>query len=151
MLGTMPGIFGLTITTWVINKVAGYPMDPIEGKNRIKTYDGIFLSLAGQMSRIGMPDQRIPISVSDVGYILEEVFRGKSPLSGHSTKLALSKWDPNQPVSLQNVVIMTKEEQKNHEKRILNGNERLEDVYTKEQIDLVNKRLDEEKYYSQFR
>ena len=151
VLGTMPGIFGLTIATWVITKVAGYPMDPIEGKNRVKVYDGIFLSLAGQMSRIGMPDQRIPISVSDVGYILEEVFRGKSPLSGYSTKLALSKWDPNQPVSLQNVVIMTKEEQKNHEKRVLNGNERLEDVYTKEQIDLVNKRLDEEKYYSQFR
>lgn len=151
VLGTMPGIFGLTIATWVITKVAGYPMDPIEGKNRIKIYDGIFLSLAGQMSRIGMPDQRIPISVGDVGYILEEVFRGKSPLSGYSTKLALSKWDPNQPVSLQNVVIMTKEEQKNHEKRILNGKERLEDVYTKEQIDLVNKRLDEEKYYSQFR
>lgn len=151
VLGTMPGIFGLTIATWVITKVAGYPMDPIEGKNRIKIYDGIFMSLAGQMSRIGMPDQRIPISVDDVGYILEEVFRGKSPLSGYSTKLVLSKWDPNQPVSLQNVVIMTKEEQKNHEKRVLNGGESLENVYTKEQIDLVNKRLDEEKYYSQFR
>lgn len=151
VLGTMPGIFGLTIATWIITKVSGYPMNPIEGKNRIKVYDGIFQSLAGQMSRIGMPDQRVPVAVSDIGYLVEEVFRGKSPLSGYSTRLTLSKWDPSKPVSLQNVVIMTKEEQKTHEERVLNGDESLDDVYTKEQLDMVNKRLDEEKYYSQFR
>lgn len=151
VLGTMPAIFGLTMATWIITKVSGYPMDPIEGKNRIKIYDGIYQSLAGQTSRIGISDQRVPVSIQDAGYLLEEVFRGKSPLSGYSTRLTLSKWDPSKPISLQNVVIMTKDEQKKHEERVLTGGETLEAVYTKEQLDLVNKRLDEEKYYSQFR
>ncbi|CCH59466.1 hypothetical protein TBLA_0B06430 [Henningerozyma blattae CBS 6284] len=151
VLGTMPGIFGLTIATWVLTKVSGYPMEPIEGKNRIKLYDGIYQSLAGQMTRIGMPDQRVPIALKDVGYIVEEIFRGKSPISGFSTRLTLSKWDPSLPVSLQNVVLMTKEEQKDHELKILNGNQKLHEVYPQEVLDLVAKRFDEEKYYSQFR
>lgn len=151
VLGTMPGVFGLTIATWVLCKISGYPMQPIEGKNRIKVYDGIYQSLAGQMSRIGMPDQRVPIALSDIGYLLEEVWRGKSPISGYSTRLTLSKWDPNQPVSLQNVIIMTKEEQKEHEKRILNGDESIEDVYSAEVLAIIEKRFSEEIYYSKFR
>ncbi|QLL30639.1 hypothetical protein HG536_0A04560 [Torulaspora globosa] len=151
VLGTMPGIFGLTIATWILTKVSGYPMNPIEGKNRIKIYDGIYQSLAGQMTRIGMPDQRVPIALKEVSYIVEEVFRGKSPVSGFSTRLTLSKWDPKKPVSLQNVVVLTKEEQKIHEDRVLNGGEPLEKVYPKQILDLVNKRFQEEEYYSQFR
>lgn len=151
VLGTMPGIFGLTIATWILTTVSEYPMNPIEGKNRIKVYDGIYQSLAAQMSRIGMPDQRVPVSVKDIGYILEEVFRGKSPVSGYSTRLTLSKWDPKEPVSLQNVVILTKDEQKIHEDRVLLGNEKFEDVYSKEVLHLIKKRFGEERYYSQFR
>lgn len=151
VLGTMPGVFGLTIATWVLTKLSGYPMEPIEGKNRIKIYDGIYQSLASQMTRIGMPDQRVPIALSEIGYIVEEVFRGKSPVSGFSTRLTLSKWDPSKPVSLQNVVVLTKEEQKEHETRILNGTERLEDVYSPEALATVKKRFVEEDYYSQFR
>lgn len=123
VLGTMPGVFGLTIASWLLTKISGYPMEPIVGKNRIKVYDGIYQSLAGQMTRIGRPDQRIPIALKEVGYICEEVFRGKSPVSGFSTRLTLSKWDPAKPVSLQNVVLLTKEEQKIHEDRVLNGGE----------------------------
>lgn len=151
VLGTMPGIFGLTIATWILTKVSGYPMNPIEGKNRIKVYDGIYQSLAGQMTRIGMPDQRVPIALKEVSYIVEEVFRGKSPMSGFSTRLTLSKWDPKKPVSLQNVVLLTKEEQKVHEDRVLNGDDKLEDVYPQQVLELVNKRFREEEYYSQFR
>ena len=151
VLGTMPGIFGLTIATYILTKVSGYPMNPIEGKNRIKVYDGILQSLAGQTSRIGEKDQRVPVALADIGYIVEEVFRGKSPVSGYSTRLTLSKWDPSKPITIQNVVLLTKEEQKEHEKRVLNGGEKLEDVYSPEVIALVNKRFDEEKYYSQYR
>ncbi|KAH3900155.1 related to E.coli molybdopterin-converting factor chlN [Saccharomycodes ludwigii] len=151
VLGTMPGVFGLSIVTWLLTKIAGYPLDPIVGKNRIKVYDGIYQSLAGQTTRIGKQDQRIPIALSDIGYLVEEVWRGRSPVSGFSTRLTLSKWDPSKPISLQNVVILTKEEQKEHENRILNGNEKFEDVYSKEVLDLVAKRFSEEAYYSKFR
>ncbi|KAL6937364.1 hypothetical protein ACO0RG_003869 [Hanseniaspora osmophila] len=151
VLGTMPGVFGLTIVSWLLTKIAGYPMEPIVGKNRYKVHDSMHQSLAGQMTRIGMPDQRVPISTQDVPYILEEVFRGKSPISGFSTRLTLSKWDPSKPLSLQNVVIMTREEQKTHEEKVLNGNQSLLDVYSKDVLDLIAKRFAEEKFYSEFR
>ncbi|QEU61429.1 Tcd1/Tcd2 [Kluyveromyces lactis] len=151
VLGTMPGVFGLTIATWVLCKISGYPMEPIEGKNRIKLYDGIYQSLASQMTRIGQKDQRIPIALSDIGYIVEEVWRGKSPVSNYSTRLTLSKWDPTKPVSIQNVILLTKDEQREHEARILNGTETFSDVYSKEALAMINKRFQEELYYSQFR
>ncbi|CAD1809256.1 tRNA threonylcarbamoyladenosine dehydratase 2 [Candida parapsilosis] len=151
VLGTMPGMFGLAIATYILTTVSGYPMEPIEGKNRYKIYDDMLQSLAGQQLRIGEEDQRVKISMADVSYILEEVFRGKSPISNYSTRLALSKWDPSKEISLQNVVVMTKDEQRKHEKRVLIGGEKLEDVYSKEVIDLVKSRHADEAYYSKFR
>ncbi|ODV93319.1 hypothetical protein PACTADRAFT_51924 [Pachysolen tannophilus NRRL Y-2460] len=151
VLGTMPCIFGLALSTYIITEIAGYPVEPIEGKNRYKVYDGILQSLAGQQSRIGEDEQRTPIALSDVNYIVEEVFRGKSPISNYSTRLTLSRWIRDKPLSYQNVVLMTKEEQKIHEQRVLNGGEKVEDVYSKEVLERIQKRFQEEKWYSQFR
>ncbi|KAK6462649.1 ubiquitin--protein ligase molybdopterin-converting factor [Scheffersomyces coipomensis] len=151
VLGTMPGMFGLTIATYLITSISGYPIEPIEGKNRYKIYDGMLQSLAGQQSRIGKLEQRIPISLNDVPYILEEIYRGKSPISNYSTRLTLSRWDPAQELSFQNVVIMTKEEQKAHEDSVLNGGKSLTEFYSQDILDRVEQRFKEEKYYSQFR
>ncbi|KAI5951979.1 hypothetical protein KGF54_005054 [Candida jiufengensis] len=151
VLGTMPGMFGLAIASYVLAKVSDYPIEPIEGKNRYKLYDDLLQSIAGQQTRIGKTDQRVQISMLDVIYLLEDVFRGKSPISNYSTRLTLSRWDSTKEISLQNVVIMTKEEQKLHEKRVLIGGEPLEVVYPREVIELVNKRFKDEAYFSQFR
>ncbi|GMG21951.1 unnamed protein product [Ambrosiozyma monospora] len=151
VLGTMPCIFGLALATHILTEVAGYPIEPIDGKNRYKVYDSLLQTLASQQTRLGGLAQRVPIAVSDVNYILEEVFRGKSPVSGYSTRLTLSRWDPKKELSLQNVIVLTKEEQKVHEQRILIGGENFEDVYPKETLDLIEKRFAEERYYSNFR
>lgn len=151
VLGTMPSLFGLTITTWILSNISDKPLEPIEGKNRIKVYDGIYQSLTGQMSRVGRPTQRIPLALKDVSYLVEEVFKGKSPISGISTRLTLSKWDPSKPISLQNVTVLTKDEQREHENRILIGNESLRDVYDANVLERVSKRFKDEAYYSQFR
>lgn len=151
VLGTMPSLFGLTITTWILSNISDKPLEPVEGKNRIKIYDGIYQSLAGQMSRVGIPSQRIPLALKDVSYLVEEVFKGKSPISGISTRLTLTKWDPSKPISLQNVVVLTKNEQKVHEDRVLKGKESLQDVYDAKVLKLVSQRFREEAYYSQFR
>ncbi|CAI4544696.1 ASN_HP2_G0031720.mRNA.1.CDS.1 [Saccharomyces cerevisiae] len=151
VLGTMPSLFGLTITTWILSNISDKSLEPVEGKNRIKVYDGIYQSLAGQMSRVGIPSQRIPLALKDVSYLVEEVFKGKSPISGISTRLTLTKWDPSKPISLQNVVVLTKNEQKVHEDRVLKGKESLQDVYDAKVLKLVSQRFREEAYYSQFR
>lgn len=89
--------------------------------------------------------------MKDVSYLVEEVFKGKSPISGISTRLTLSKWDPSKPISLQNVTVLTKDEQREHENRILIGNESLRDVYDANVLERVSKRFKDEAYYSQFR
>lgn len=151
VLGTMPGMFGLALATHIITSVAGYPTEYVEGKNRIKIYDGILQSLAGQEARIGHLEQRTPVSLKDVPYIVEEVFRGKSVVSNYSTRLTLSRWDPFKELSFQNIVLMTKDEQKKHEERVLKGGEKLEDVYNEEVLKRVGMRFSQERYYSTFR
>jgi tRNA A37 threonylcarbamoyladenosine dehydratase len=152
VLGTMPGMFGLALATRIVTEAGGYPVEPIEGKNRYKVYDSLFQSLAGQQTRVGVKNQRTPwFALSDVQYVLEEVWRGKSPVSGLSTRLTLSRWYSGQELGMQNVVVLTKEEQKEHEKRVLLGGEKIEDVYPAEVIERVLQRFEEEKYYSQFR
>lgn len=152
VLGTMPGMFGLAIATRIVTEAGGYPVEPIEGKNRYKVYDSLLQSLSGQQTRIGIPSQRTPwVGMSDVQYILEEVWRGKSPVSGLATRLTLSRWYPDQELGMQNVVVLTKEEQKEHEQRVLLGGEKIEDVYPKDVIERVLHRFEEEKYYAKFR
>ncbi|CAK9440407.1 uncharacterized protein LODBEIA_P45070 [Lodderomyces beijingensis] len=151
VLGTMPGMFGLAIATHILTSVAGYPMEPIEGKNRYKVYDDLVKSLAAQQGRLGIEEQRVPVSVGDANYLLEEVFRGKSPISLLSSRLVLSRWDPARELGCSNVVVMTKEEQRNHEKRVLLGGEDVASVYPAEVVTLVNKRFKDEAYYSRFR
>lgn len=151
VLGTMPGMFGLALATHIITTVAGYPTEYVEGKNRIKFYDGILQSLAGQQARIGHLDQRTPVAMKDVPYIVEEVFRGKSVVSNYSTRLTLSRWNPKAELSFQNIVVMTKDEQRNHEEKVLKNGSSLEDVYSEEVIKRVEMRFAQERYYSTFR
>lgn len=151
VLGTMPGMFGLALATHIITTVSGYPTEYVEGKNRIKIYDGILQSLAGQEARIGHLEQRTPVSLRDVPYIVEEVFRGKSVVSNYSTRLTLSRWDAGKELSFQNIVVMTKDEQRKHEELVLNGGQKLEDVYSEEVMKRVSMRFAQEQYYSTFR
>ncbi|OBA24413.1 hypothetical protein METBIDRAFT_30691 [Metschnikowia bicuspidata var. bicuspidata NRRL YB-4993] len=151
VLGTMPGMFGLAVATHILTSVAGYPTEYVEGKNRIKVYDGVLQSLAGQQARTGRPDQRTPISLRDVPYIVEEVFRGKSVVSSYSTRLTLSRWDPAHELLFQNIVVMTKDEQKLHEERVLKGGEALALVYAPDVLARVDERFRQERFYSSFR
>lgn len=149
VLGPMPGMFGLAIVSHILGVVSGYPIEVVEGKNRNKAYDSAMLSLGAQQTRLGL-EQQVPISFRDVEYLIEEVFRGKLPLLGYSTRLALSRWRPG-PITLQNLVVMTKEEQRRHEQEVLLGGKSVEEVYSKEVLDLVERRFREERYYDQFR
>lgn len=151
VLGTMPGMFGLALATHVITSVSGYPTEYAEGKNRIKVYDGILQSLAGQQARIGHLDQRTPLALKDVPYLVEEVYRGKSVVSEYSTRLTLSRWDKNKDLSMQNIVLMTKDEQKKHEEEVLKGGKPLLEVYSEDVLRRVEMRLAQEKYYLTFR
>jgi len=172
VLGTMPAIFGLAVANHVILSLTGYPHEYLPSKSRDKMYDGILGALQGSEERLARhitqqdaQGLKIPITQDDVGYLVEEVYSGRSIISGLSTRLFLSRWhkptgefldrstpgQKNSRVQMKELVLMTKEEVAKHEKEVLKGGKNLEDVYDAATIARVEKRLAEEERFERFR
>jgi tRNA A37 threonylcarbamoyladenosine dehydratase len=163
VLGTLPAIFGLTIATHIIATLGGYNsvVDPVQGgysltgKNRPKLYENALQGLVGQIARLNWPmegDSKIPMSIVDSEYLIEEVFKGKSVISGEGSRLVFSIWDPTKPVyDLENVVLMTTQQQRVHEQQILRPRIKPEQFYSKQIISVAEQRMKMEKWYRTFR
>ena len=172
VLGTMPAVFGYTVANFVVCEITGYPHETGAGKAREKMYDNILSSLQGLEERLVRHDSedgqglRIPVTKDDVGYLVEEVYRGKSVVSGLPTRLALVRWKrPKEGLrviqdtggqktvllSLNELVCMTKEEAALHEKEVLKGRQSPEAIYSPDVLQLVERRREEEKYYQPYR
>ncbi|ERF76010.1 hypothetical protein EPUS_08264 [Endocarpon pusillum Z07020] len=176
VLGTMPAMFGYAAANHVICAVAGYPLEYRVGdKSREKLYAGILAALQTMEAKLvksitgNIPlGLRIPLNLEDVAYLIEEVFRGKSVISGLTTRLALVRWErPSdgyqvEPtwekegqifvrLGLGELVCVTKEEAQRHEREVLRGNKSPEDLYAQEVLHLVSKRQQEELSFSRFR
>lgn len=171
VLGTMPALFGMCIANHVMLELTGYPHEYVALKSRDKLYDAILATLQGLEERLARANGhdtlglRLPITSTDVGYLLEEVYKGKSVVSGLPTRLGLVRWrcgedekiDTRTPgqksvrLRLNDLVCMTKEEVLRHEKEVLLGGRAPEDVYDTSTIALVKTRMEEEKFYSTYR
>jgi tRNA A37 threonylcarbamoyladenosine dehydratase len=176
VLGTMPAMFGYTVANHVICSIAGYPMDYRAGeRGREKMYDGILSALQGLEERLVRSTNgqeavglRIPLSKDDVSYLVDEVFRSKSVISGLGTRLALIRWRKPADafvvdqsyvkegqrmvkLSLTDLVLMTKEEAQKHEKMVLRGDTTPEMLYEPDVLATVKRRHDEELEYERYR
>lgn len=172
VLGTMPAIFGLAVANHVILSIAGYPLEYLPSKSRDKMYDGILGALQGAEERLARAlfiedaqGLKIPITQSDVGYLVEEVYNGRSIISGLSTRLVLSRWkkpatnfvdesisgQKSSTLKMNELVLMTKEEAARHEKQVMKGEKSLDDLYDQETIERVSQRMKEEARYERFR
>ncbi|EFE34244.1 uncharacterized protein ARB_06641 [Trichophyton benhamiae CBS 112371] len=176
VLGTMPAVFGYTIANHVICEVSGYPNEyNPAGKSRDKFYDSILGALQGTEARLAKTIEgqdpvglRIPISKEDVGYLIEEVWRSKSVVSGLTTRLVLIRWE--RPVhgfgadpellkqgqkgvrlQLSELVCMTKEEALHHETEVLKGGKKHSEVYDDTIIQKVRERMEEERFFQRYR
>jgi hypothetical protein len=171
VLGTMPAIFGLCVANHIMLDISEYPHDYPVSKLRNKMYDGILGSLQGQEERLARYSGvdpvglRIPVTSEDVGYVVDEVYRGRSVVSGLAVRLVLTRWRkpasnsfveniPGQRHSLLKLgelVCMTKEENSRHEKFVLQGDQAPEELYDKGVVDLVKRRMSEEETFAEFR
>lgn len=176
VLGTMPAVFGYTLANHIILKITGYPIDYIKAKTRDKMYESIHAQVQGAEEKLARTlnncgnfhGLRLKITVADVGYLVEEVFKGRSALSNLTTRLTLVRWhkpvdggskivDLNIPgqisstLSLMDLVCMTKEEAIIHTRDILIGNKALEDLYKYQIITYVEQRMQEELTYNRYR
>jgi hypothetical protein len=176
VLGTMPAIFGYAAATHVICEVAGYPLEYRAGeKGRDKMYEGMLSALQGLEERLARSFEgqdavglRIPLGKDDIQYLTEEVFRGRSVVSGLINRLALIRWrrpeggfkiegqdgreeQKTMRLKLSDLICMTKEEAQKHEREVLTGNKEPEELYEAEVIDLVARRQEEEKAFDKYR
>jgi tRNA threonylcarbamoyladenosine dehydratase len=176
VLGTMPAVFGYTVANHVICEISGYPMEYRAGdRGRDKMYEGILSALQGLEERLIRSENgqdavglRIPLSKDDVGYLVEEVFRGKSAISGLTNRLALARWrrpntgfrynftyeDEGQKsvkIAPTDLVLMTKEEAQKHEKEVLKASVAPEDYYDPDVIETVRRRHEEERDFNKYR
>lgn len=173
VLGTMPALFGQAVANFVILETTGYPHEVGGGKAREKMYDGILGALQGLEERLARTEGagnavglRLPITKDDVGYLVEEVYKGKSVVSGLPTRLALIRWRaPNggfgpdtrwrgqiwSRMELKELACMTKDEASVHEREILCGGKRPEEVYDDQVIQLVDRRMAEELAFERYR
>lgn len=196
VLGTMPAIFGLTVANHVILQITGmtcsnvcscgsisdwptgYPSDYVEFKGSGKAFDTLFSIVQANEERLirsepGAPVDiavglRIPLTVGDVAFLVEEMYRGRSVLSNLPTRLFLVRWrrpkesilrvvgegaDQQKTTTLRmsDLVCMTKEELKNHVNQVLKGGKAPEDLYDAETIKMVEARIAEIKEYEKYR
>jgi tRNA A37 threonylcarbamoyladenosine dehydratase len=171
VLGTMPAIFGLAVANHVILEITGYPHDYLPSKARDKMYDGILGALQGAEERLARSFDfesqglKVPLTQDDVGYLVEEVYHGRSVISGLSTRLCLCRWNKpienfvdkrtpgqnNSLLQLKELVLMTKEEAAKHEKEVLKGDKKPGDLYERKVVDAVRTRMEEEEKFERFR
>ena len=172
VLGTMPAVFGYTVANFIVMEIAGYPHEIGAGKNRDKMYENILSTLQGQEERLArstgadVHGLKIPVSKDDIGYLVEEVYRGKSVVSGVPTRLALARWKapekgyrPDEDwegqkharLDLNELVCITKKEAAVHEKEVLLGGRAHKGLYSADVIQLVERRREEEAHYSRYR
>lgn len=172
VLGSIPAVFGYVAANFVVLEITGYPHENGGGKGREKMYDSILTNLQGSEERLlrlqgkDALGLKLPVTKNDVGYLIEEVYRGKSVISGVSTRLTLVRWTVPQggltmpdrfdgqkisSLRLGDLVCMTKEEAAEHEKEILQGGQIPAEVYRGEVVALVERRRREEKHFDQYR
>jgi len=172
VLGTMPAVFGYTVANFVVCEVTGYPHETGAGKAREKMYNNILSSLQGLEERLVRHDGedgqglKLPVTKDDVGYLVEEVYRGRSVISRLPTRLALVRWTAPKGgfqvevdaegqktvrLDLNDLICMTKEEAAAHEREVLKGGRAPESFYSGDVVETVRSRREEERWYQKYR
>lgn len=175
VLGTMPAIFGLTVANHVILSITGYPQDYLPAKGRDRMYDGILAYVQSSEDKLARITDggdtvglKIPLTVGDVAFLAEELYNGRSVITGIPTKLVLIRWRRPEgssmtvlgegkdvqkcsTVRLGDLVCMTKEEATRHEKEVFKAGKPLKKVYDAATIERVKAKLKEAKKYEAIR
>jgi tRNA threonylcarbamoyladenosine dehydratase len=168
----MPAVFGLTVANHIMLSIAGYPSDYAGAKGRDKMYDSILAyvqSSEEKLQRILQGDKlldglKIPLTIGDVAFLMEDIFKGRSVVTGVPTKLVIIRWkkptadsmlviegQKSSSLRLSELVCMTKDEATRHEKKVFKGGKSLKEVYDKETIKKVEEKLAEVEQYERFR
>ncbi|KAF9996156.1 hypothetical protein BGZ80_011352 [Entomortierella chlamydospora] len=142
VLGPLPAMFGMSMATFITCKIAGWAMDPFPVKFRMELYQRLHRDLKAQEETLYPGSGDIKLDRRDVGYVVEEMFRGKSAISQSMDRLAVCRWRRDLPLSLLNAVVMTEKEMERHLALPVDAD--LETVYGKDIVEYVKGQYREE-------
>ncbi|EON95944.1 putative molybdopterin biosynthesis protein moeb protein [Phaeoacremonium minimum UCRPA7] len=178
VLGTMPAVFGYTAANHIILSITGYPHDYVPAKGSHKLYDSVHAALQALEEKLvrttepGPTDLalglKIPLTIGDLAFLVEEIYRARSAITGVPTRLVLVRWrkpegstmikigegidqQRSSNVRMQDLVCMTKEEAAVHDKEVYKGGKAPEDLYDAETVKRVEARLEEIAEYEKLR
>lgn len=141
-------------------------------------YDGLLASVQGSEEKILRHQTggdasisvglKTPITTGDIAFLAEEIYKGRSVITGLTTRLVLIRWrkptdsilikigkghnkQKSSNLKLHDLVLMTKEEGSRHDKLILRGEKQPEDVYDPEVVAKVEQILKEIALYEKYR
>lgn len=153
MLGPLPAIFGLNMATYIVLSLAGKPLqDYLEIKGRRKMYSDLerrFVEREIRWQGLNPSDQnheaRAGINWEDTAFIFEDLYNARSSLPPHQvlTKPVLTRWRKEEPVSATNVVVMDNKSADIHEKEVLKGDRKVEEVWSAEACEFVKRKSEE--------
>ncbi|KAF8925440.1 hypothetical protein EDD21DRAFT_75599 [Dissophora ornata] len=145
VLDSLPAMFGMSMAIFIACKIAGWAMEPFSVKFRMELYQRLHRDLKAQEESLSPNDTTsnpFPLNRRDVGYVVEEMFRGKSAVSQSMDKIAVCRWKRTEPLSFSNIVVLTDTEMERHV--ALPKDVDLEEVYGKDVVEYVEGRFREE-------
>jgi hypothetical protein len=168
VLVPLPAMFGMSMATYIACKIAGWALEPLPIKFREALYqrlhrdlkqqeEGLYGSAASETSnatgftatKLGNnndEDKDFPLDRRDVGYLVEEMFRGRSAVSKSMDRIVVCRWKNSEPLSLLNAVVLTQQEMEKHVTLPVGMD--LVSVYGKEVVDYVELQFQEERQIS---
>ncbi|KAI8338780.1 hypothetical protein EDC96DRAFT_523168 [Choanephora cucurbitarum] len=117
VLSPVASMFGMALVTYVVVQLGGFTAYKLPAT---KIRDGVFSRMQKELAakeEFVFNNKSDHLSVNQVGYVFDELWQGKSVVSGAQDRmLVLTRWDRSKPSSLTNTVVMTKEEAAVHDK-----------------------------------
>ncbi|KAI8073346.1 hypothetical protein BC940DRAFT_291120 [Gongronella butleri] len=115
IVGAIAAMYGMTLTTYTLLHLAdfsAYQAPPIRQKDKQCTR--IYDDLRKREKQV-YGTTEAPLTHQEIAYIYEELWHGKSAVSGPRDRLTLVRWDRTKPLSLTNAVCMSKDEARAHD------------------------------------
>jgi molybdopterin/thiamine biosynthesis adenylyltransferase len=135
VLGTIPAMFGLVAATYVLNCLSQNEYEemlPIKTSNKAASKMMCVMYMNEEKLYKASRKDRL-ITLPDAEYIISEVFNGRCFISGVVDNLALRRFNKDENVSCQNVILLSEALAKKHDKG--------EIEYTPEQKEKLKKTL----------
>lgn len=153
VLGPLPSMFGQAMAAHTITQLANFPTQPLPIKNRTKVYHRIFNDLLAREFRL-TGATTIPFCDEDIGYIFEDLFRGRSvvhPTYTVSSHPCIVRWSMNEELHWTNCVVMDRPEADVHQQKVLVERQDPLVVWGTETVELVKCRFSEEQNMRKWR